>query len=107
MFGSSLGNGVEKSVEPPDPTFADEFTVPQEYAVLIFDVRRAAVSLLFQVHRPKVLVQVDLIAFSSTFFEFADKVPEEAQHGSLVNLPKLFPAILTAFRRLLLWGFCA
>ena len=55
MSGSSLGDfGVEESVEPPDPLFADEFNIPQEYTVLIFDVRRAAVSLPFQVHRLQV-----------------------------------------------------
>ena len=46
MFGSSLGDlGVEESMEPPDSSFADEFNVPQEDAVLVFDIRRAAVSL--------------------------------------------------------------
>ena len=43
-------------MEPPDPSFADEFNVPQGDAVLVFDVRRAAVSFSFQVHRLKVLV---------------------------------------------------
>ena len=51
------------------------------------------------------LVEAGLVAFSSACFEFADEVPEEAQHGSLANLPKIFPAIFTVFRRLLLWGF--
>ena len=50
---------------PPDPSFADEFNVPQENVVLVFDVRRAAVSLFFQVHRLKVLVEAGLVAFSS------------------------------------------
>ena len=40
-------------MEPPDPSFADESNVTQEYAVLVFDVLRAAVSLPFQVHRLK------------------------------------------------------
>ena len=52
-------------MEPPDPSFADEFNVPQEDAVLVFDERRAAVSLRFQVHRLKVLVEAGLVAFSS------------------------------------------
>ena len=47
-------------MEPPDPSFADEFNVPQEDAVLVFDVRRAAVSLPFQVHRLKVLLENDV-----------------------------------------------
>ena len=34
-------------MEPPDPSFAHEFNVPQEDAVLVFDVRRAAVLLPF------------------------------------------------------------
>ena len=80
-------------MEPPDPSFADEFNVPQEGAVLIFDVRRAAISLPSQVHRHKVLVEAGLVVFSSACFEFADKVPKEAQHGSLVTS-----------RRLVLWG---
>ena len=33
-------------MEPPDPSFVDEFNVSQGYAVLVFDVRRAAVSLI-------------------------------------------------------------
>ena len=52
-------------MEPPDPSFADEFNVPQEDAVLVFNVRRAAVSLPFQTHRLKVLVEAGLVAFSS------------------------------------------
>ena len=35
-------------------------------------------------------VQAGLVAFSSACFEFADEAPEEAQHGSLANLPKIF-----------------
>ena len=38
-------------MEPPEPSFADEFNVPQECAVLVLDVRRAAVSLPFQIRR--------------------------------------------------------
>ena len=30
--------------------------------------------------------------------------PDEARHGSLVNLPNVLAAIFTTFRRLLLWG---
>ena len=104
MLGSSLGDLALRRLEPPDPSFVDEFNVPQENAVLVFDVRRAAVSLPFQVHRLMVLIEADLVAFSSARFEFADEVPNEAQHGSLAHLPKIFPDIFTAFRRLLLWG---
>ena len=91
-------------MEPPDPSFADEFNVPQEDAVLVFDVRRTAVSLPFQVRRLKVLIEAGLVASSSACFEFANEVPKEAQHGSLAHLPKIFSAISTTFRRLLLWG---
>ena len=34
-------------MEPPDLSFADEVNVPQEDAVLVFDVHRAAVSFPF------------------------------------------------------------
>ena len=77
-------------MEPPDPSFTDEFNVPQEDAVLVFDVRRAAVSLPFQVHRLKMLVEAGLVAFLIACFEFADEVPKEAQHGSFAHLPKFY-----------------
>ena len=51
------------------------------------------------------LVEADLATFSSAWFELAEEVPEESQHGSLVNPTRMFPAIFTAFRRLLLWDF--
>ena len=63
-------------MEPSDPSFADEFNVPQEYAILVFGVRRAVVSLPFQVHRLKVLVEAGVVAFTSACFEFADEVPK-------------------------------
>ena len=91
-------------MEPPDPSFADEFGVPQQYAVLVFGVHRAAVSLPFQVYRLYMLCRSRPGRLLERVFEFADEVPEEAQHGSLAHLPKLFPAMFTAFRRLLLWG---
>ena len=77
-------------MEPPDPSFEDEFNIPQEEVILVFDVRRAAVLLPFQVHRLKVLLEAGLVAFSSSCFEFAEEVPKEAQHGSLAHLPKVF-----------------
>ena len=77
-------------MEPPDPSFADDFNVSQEYTVLVFDVRRAAISLSFQVHRLQVLVEAGLIAFLIVCFEFANEGPEEAQHCSLVNLSNIF-----------------
>ena len=77
-------------MEPSDPSFANVFSVPQEDAILVFDVRRAAVSFPFQVHRLKVLVKAGLVAFSSACFELADEVPKKAQHGSLAHLPEGF-----------------
>ena len=77
-------------MEPLNPSFTDEFNVLQEYAVLVFDVRRAAVSFPFQVHRLKMLVEAGLAASSGACFEFAGEVPDEAQHGSLANLLEIF-----------------
>ena len=91
-------------MERPGPSFTDEFNVSQENAVPVFDVRRAVVSLPLQVFSLKVLVEAGLVAFSSACFEFADEVRKEAQHDSLAHLPKFFPAIFTAFRKLLVWG---
>ena len=83
-------------MEPPDPSFADEFNVPQEDAVL---------SLTYaELHRFKVLVEAGLVAFSSACFEFANEAAKKARHGSLAHLPKVFPAIFTTFRRMLVWG---
>ena len=94
-------------MEPPDPSFADELNVPQEDAVLVFDVRRAAVSLPFQVHRFKVLVGAGLVAFSIACFELADEVPNKAQHGSLAHLPKVFPSHFRGLSKAAVVGFWA
>ena len=94
-------------MEPPDPSFADEFNVPQEDAVLVFDVRRAEFSLPFQVHRLKVLVEVGLVALSIACFEFANEVPKEAQHGSLAQLPKVFSSHLHDLSKVAVVGFCS
>ena len=61
-------------MEPPDQSFAEVFNVPQEYSVLVFGKRRAAISLPFQIHRLRMLVEAGLVAFSSACFEFADEV---------------------------------
>ena len=94
-------------MKPPDPSFADEFNVPQEDAVLVFDVRRAAVLLPFQIHHLKVLVEAGLVAFSSACFEFADEVPKAAQHGSLAHLPKVLYSHLHGLSKVAVVGFCA
>ena len=93
-------------MESADPSFADEFNVPQEDAVLVFDVRRAAVSLPFQIHRLMVLVKTSLIAFSSACFEFADEVPKKAQHGNLAHLPKFFSSHLHSLSEVAVLEFC-
>ena len=93
-------------MEPPDPSFADEFNVPQEDTILVFDVRRAAVSLPFQVHRLKVLVKAGLVAFSRACFKFADEVSKEAQHGSLAHLPNVFSSHLHGLSKVAAVGIC-
>ena len=94
-------------MEPPDPSFADELNVPQGYVVLVFDVRRAAVPLPFQVHRLKVFVEAGLVNFSSACFEFADEVPKEAQHDTLAHLLKFFSSHLHELLKVAVVRFCA
>ena len=94
-------------MEPPDPSFADEFNVPQEDAVLVFNVRRAAVSLPFQVHHLKVLVEAGLVAFSIACCGFANEAPKKAQHGSLAHLPKFFSSHFHGLSKVAVVGFCA
>ena len=93
-------------MEQPDSSFANEFNVPQKDAVLVFNVRRAAVSLPFQVHHLKVLIEAGLVAFSCACSKFADEVPKEAQHGSLAHLPKVFPSHLHGLPKAAVVGFC-
>ena len=94
-------------MEPPDTSFADDFNVSRVYAVLVFGVRRAAVSLPFQVHRLKALVEAGLVAFSSACFELAEEVPKGAQHGSLAHLPKVFSSHIPGISKVVVVGFCA
>ena len=94
-------------MEPPDPSFADELNVPQEDAVLVFDVSRAAVSLPFQVHCLKVLVEAGLAAYSIACFELAEEVSRKPQHGSLAYLPKVFSIHFYGFSKVAAVGFCA
>ena len=53
-------------MEPPDPSFADEFNVPQEDVVLVFDVRRVAVSLPVSGTRFSILDWVRVTGLSCT-----------------------------------------
>ena len=94
-------------MELPDPSFVDEFNVPQKDAVFVFYVRRAAVSLPFQIHRLKVLVKADLVAFSGACLEFANEVPKKAQHGSLAHLPKFFSSHIDDLSKVAAVKFCA
>ena len=55
-------------MEPPDPSFVDEFNLSQEHAGLVFDIGRAAVLLPFQVYRLQVLVEAGVIAFPNACF---------------------------------------
>ena len=92
MFGLSFGDlALRKSVEPPGPSFADKFNVHQEYAVLAF----------------RLLVEAGLIAFPNTCFDIADEGPEEVQHGSPANLPKIFVSHLRGHSEVVVVGFCA
>ena len=89
-------------MEPPNPSFADEFNVPQDDAVLVFDVRRATVSLPFPVPCLKVLVEAGLIAFLSSCFEFTNQ-----EHGSLAHLPKVFSSHLDGLSKVTVVESCA
>ena len=91
-------------MEPPDPSFADEFSVSRQYAVLVFGVHRAAVSLPFQVYRLYMLVEVGLVAFSSACSSLRTKSQKKLSTAALRTFRRFFPAMFTAFRRLLLWG---
>ena len=109
MFGSSLVDLALRRVwNHQTHRSRMSSTSLSKFAVLVFYIRRAVVSLPFQVHRLQVLIEASLIAFPNACFKlFADEGLEKAQHGSLANLPKIFAIHLsfTAFRWLVLWGF--
>ena len=44
--------------------------------------------------------------FLERVVEFADEVPEEAQHGSLANLPMAFSSHLHSLSKVDVVGFC-
>ena len=94
-------------MEPPDPSFADEFNLPQEDTFLVsrFAEIRSRFPSRFIVL--KVLVEAGQVAFSSASFEFADEVPKEGQHGSLAHLPKVFPSHLHGLSKVAVMGLCA
>ena len=74
--------------------------------VLVFDVRGAAVSLLFQIDCLEMLVEVGLVDFSNACSKFADEVPQNDQHGSLANLPKIVFSHLHGISKVAGVGFC-
>ena len=76
-------------MEPPDPSFTDEFNVPQEDAVLVFNVRRA-----------KPAWSPSRVRVSS----LRTKSQKKLSTTALRIFPRFFLAIFTTFRRLLLWG---
>ena len=76
-------------MELPDPTFADEFNVPQEDAGFVFDVLRAVVSLPFQVHP---------LTYDHTYskrLDQPDKVANPAR-GQLNRENNHFPVLIRA-----------
>ena len=93
--------GVQEGVEPPNPSFADEFNVSQQTAMLVFDELRAAVSLPFQVHRLKMPLESGLVASPDACFEFADVGPDE------VNLLEILASHLPGLSKNAIVGVCA
>ena len=87
-------------------SFADEFNVSQQTAVLVFDELRAAVSLPFQVHCLKMPIEAGVVAFPDACFEFADVGPAEAQHGGLANLLEVFANHLHGLSKNAIVGVC-
>ena len=103
MIGSSFGELAFRRVcnyPLRESSFSDGVNVSQVYAVLVFDTRRAAILLPFQVHRLNVLVEAGLIAFSNGCFELAIEYfefPNKLSTAALRKFQVLLPAILTAF----------
>ena len=91
-------------MEPPDQSFADEFNVPEKYAVLVYDVSCGLASLpnssslnACRSRSGRLLERV---------FRVADEVPEEALHGSLAHLPKVFSSRLHGLSKVAVVRFC-
>ena len=87
-------------MEPSDLSFADEFNVPQEYVVLVFDVRRAAASFPFPIRR---LLDV----CRSRPGRLLERVFRVCGLNSLANLPKIFSSHLHGLSKVAVVGFCA
>ena len=99
--------GDQEGVEPPNPSFADDFNISQQTAVLVFDELGAVVSLPFQVHRLKAPITACLVAIPDACFKFADVGPEEAQHGGLANLLEVFASGFHDLSETTIVGVCA
>ena len=53
------------------------------------------------------MLEASPIAFSNNCFEFAGGGPEEAQHDSLANFPKILSSHLQGLSKVSAMGFCA
>ena len=82
-------------------------TALNEFIVIVINVRGAAVSLPFQVHPLKMVLEAGLTTFSNACFGFADEGPKEAQHGSLANLRNILAGHLHGFSKIVVVEFCA
>lgn len=90
ISGSRFGD----LVKPPKLSFADEFSIPQQVIVLVFDKLRAAVSFLFKVYRRDMLVEPAHVVFPDASLESASVGPEEAQHSRLDNFRQILVGFL-------------
>lgn len=82
--------GIQKDVEPPNPSFEDEFnnvSMPY-YSLMDFQLLSHCPSN----HYLEVRIE--------TCFDSLDVGPGETQQSSLVNLPEILMSIFTAFRRM-------
>ena len=94
-------------MEPPDSSFTDEFNVPQEDAVLVFDVLRAAVSLPFQVQCLKVLVEAGMVTFSSARIRVCGRSPRRSSARQLCAPSEFVSSHLHGLSKVCAVGFCA
>ena len=91
-------------MELPDPSFADEFNISPEYAVFIFNVRRAVVSIPVHVHLDAYRSQTDHLL--ECLFRIVDEGPDEVQYGNLANLPNVFASYLDDLWKVGVVAFC-
>ena len=108
MFGSSLGDLALRSMSN-HRTHRSRMSLTSLRSAPFSSLTYAELWSRFsiQVHRLKVLVEAGPVAFSSACFEFADEFPEEAQHGSLANIPEICFSHLHGFSKVTAVGFRA